>query len=117
MLTNVPVTDADRDALEALRPFMAPLAPTASMLILEAIARARAEGIQEGRDYTTRLVNERAFAEGAASEREARIAAIKKACPRAHTYASENADVYRAFDAGAEKAMTAIRARGEGGKA
>lgn len=55
-MTTVPVTDADREALEALRPFMAPLAPTASMLILEAIARARAEGAASEREACIKVI-------------------------------------------------------------
>lgn len=35
----------------------------------------------------------------------------RKKIPPAHTYASENADVYRAYDAGADKMESLIRAR------
>jgi hypothetical protein len=43
-------------------------------------------------------------------EREANIAACQKAVPRAHTYASENADIYRAGDAARDRCIEAIRA-------
>jgi hypothetical protein len=41
---------------------------------------------------------------------DAAIEAATKATPRAHTYASENADIYRAWDDGAETAINAIKA-------
>ena len=46
-------------------------------------------------------------------EREANITACRKAVPRAHTYASENADIYRAGDAARDMCIAAIRARGD----
>ena len=46
-------------------------------------------------------------------EREANISACRKAVPRAHTYASENADIYRAGDAARDMCIAAIRARGD----
>lgn len=36
------------------------------------------------------------------------------AVPRAHTYASENADIYRAGDYARDRCIAAIRARGDG---
>ena len=53
------------------------------------------------------------FREGAIKERGACIAACRKAVPRAHTYASENADIYRAGDAARDRCIEAIRARGD----
>jgi hypothetical protein len=46
-------------------------------------------------------------------EREANISACRKAVPRAHTYASENADIYRAGDVARDRCIEAIGARGD----
>jgi hypothetical protein len=51
--------------------------------------------------------------EGEATERDACIAACRKAVPRAHTYASENADIYRAGDVARDRCIEAIGARGD----
>jgi hypothetical protein len=56
---------------------------------------------------------EAARREGEATEREACIAACRKAVPRAHTYASENADIYRAGDVARDRCIEAIGARGD----
>ncbi len=49
----------------------------------------------------------RALAEGTL---ELSIAACRRAVPRAHTYASENADIYRAADSARDRSIKAIRA-------
>jgi len=41
---------------------------------------------------------------------EAAVMAIRKACPPAHTYASENADIYIAQDHLARRALSAVTA-------
>lgn len=48
-----------------------------------------------------------------ADEREACITASRHAWPKAHTYASENADMYRAQDHAVERVLSAISARGD----
>jgi hypothetical protein len=45
---------------------------------------------------------------------DAAIAIAVEATPRAHTYGSENAEVYRAWDAGAKTAIDAIRSLKKG---
>lgn len=52
-------------------------------------------------------------AEAVKAEREACELACIKDVPRAHTYASENADYYRAGDAARHACIAAIRARGK----
>lgn len=52
-------------------------------------------------------------AEAVKAEREACVLACIKAVPRAHTYASENANYYRAGDAARDACIAAIRARGK----
>lgn len=59
------------------------------------------------------VIRRQAIAAARAEERKACVAAIRKECPRAHTYASENADLYRAQDHMVDMAIAAIRARGE----
>lgn len=49
----------------------------------------------------------------AKAERERCIAAGQKAWPKAHTYASENADMYRAQDHAAATVLAVIRALGD----
>lgn len=46
------------------------------------------------------------------AERERCLAAGGKAWPKAHTYASENAELYRAQDEAARRVLAAIRALG-----
>lgn len=50
------------------------------------------------------------FRKGAEWMQRRAMSAISAACPRAHTYASENADVYRAYDKAAADAIVAVRA-------
>jgi predicted nucleic acid-binding Zn-ribbon protein len=54
------------------------------------------------------------YAKGYRAGLAAAIEAAMKATPRAHTYASENADVYRAWDRGALAAINAIRSLKKG---